>query len=226
MRLRFRVLLTVAGVSTLAALSACGGSGAKQTSSPTPNWLHYSGFAGTDTEKSLWLTLGEVAYRVNFALALPTYLPANINDQILRDDIVPASGGATGREARIFLIPNDGTGAPTIAIYESAPKTDVGTGQCDPQDCQTSDIDGTTVTCRVIIPDPGVVVSQPPPPTGTPPELNPRLRCEWQTDQLWFQVEFGWTLTEAIPGGVSSDMRADEMRTVTSMIEKPYMINP
>ncbi|MGA2285257.1 MAG: hypothetical protein ABSG55_03175, partial [Dehalococcoidia bacterium] len=186
----------------------------------------FSGFPATDTEKSLWLDPGEVAHRSNLTLALPTYLPDNVDTQILRDDIVPASRGATGWEARIFLLPNMDTDAPNIAIYESKPKTEQETGQCDPKDCQTSDISGTSVTCRVVIPSPGVVVAQPPPPTATPPEMNPRLRCEWQTDQMWFQVEFGWVLAGGAPTGVSPDMRAEMMQTVTSMVDKPFTIAP
>jgi hypothetical protein len=231
MRLGIHVLLAVAAAVSLAMLAACGGSQSNQAS-PTgqatsqPKWLRYDGGPPTDTEKSLWLTLGELANHADLALTLPTYLPDNINSKFLRDDIVPASGGAPGSEARIFLIPNTNTGAPAIAIYESKAKTDQGTAQCDPKDCQMSDISRTSVTCRVIIPNPGVVVSQPPLPTGTPPERDPRLRCDWQNDQMSFQVEFGWLLTEAVPGGVSPGMRADAMQTITSMIDKPFTISP
>jgi hypothetical protein len=230
MRLGFHVLLAVAATLSLA-LSACGGSQSNQASPTTkavstPRWLRYDGGPPSATEKSLMLTVTEVADRTPLTLTLPTYLPDGINQKFLRDDIVPASGGAQGSEARIFLVPNWHTTAPAIAIYESKPKTDRGTAQCDPKDCQTSDISGTPVTCRVIIPSPGVIVSQPPPPTATPPQLNPRLRCEWQSDVAWFQVEFGWVLTEAPPDGVPADLRTDAMQTVTSMIANPFTVNP
>ncbi|MGD0115374.1 MAG: hypothetical protein ABSC13_05150 [Dehalococcoidia bacterium] len=232
MRLGFHVLLAVAAAFSLAALPACGGSKSNPAASPTsqgisqPKWLRFDGGPPTDTEKSLWLAPQELSNRADLSLVLPNYLPNGINQRFIRDDIVPASGGASGSEAHVFLVTDYGTTAPTIAIYESKPKTAQETGQCDPKDCQTSDISGTSVTCRIIIPSPGVVVSQPPPPTATPPELNPRLRCEWQTDQMWAQVEFGWTLTEASPDGVPADLRADAMQVVTSMIEDPFTINP
>ncbi len=231
MRLRVYVVFAVAAVLSLAALPACGGSGTKQASvasetTAQPKWLRYDGGPPSDTEKSLWLTLSELADRADLPLILPTYLPDGINQKFLRDDIVPASGGASGSEARVFLIPNAETNAPAIAIYESKPKLNHALEQCDPKDCQTSDISGTSVTCRIVIPDPGVVVAQPPLPTAMPPEMNPRLRCEWQDGQAWFQVEFGWLLTGPVPSVVPADLRADAMQVVTSMIEKPYTINP
>jgi len=59
------------------------------------------------------------------------------------------------------------------------------------------------------------------PAPGEPREVE--LICSWDTPQLHVQVSFSWTVTEPIPGLISTDMRDEAMRVVTSMIEDPYV---
>jgi hypothetical protein len=59
--------------------------------------------------------------------------------------------------------------------------------------------------------------------TSLPVELTPRLSCEWQTDELAVDVEFRWELRTPIAGVITSEMRDEAMKVVTSMIEDPYV---
>ena len=53
------------------------------------------------------------------------------------------------------------------------------------------------------------------------PERSPILMCAWDTDSLYFNVDFYWELPE--PGDVTPDMREEAMKVVISMIEDPYI---
>ncbi len=173
---------------------------------------------------SVRLEVPELANHAAITLQLPTYVPWGINNRFIRDDIVPASGGASGLETHVFLLRNDDAdpSTPAITIYQSRPRTSP-PAACDQENCQTTDIDGTTVTCRLLYPGPDVPLYQPPV-TPMPSDLTPILRCEWQTSAWWFQMDFNWALTETTPEGVPADYRADAMRVITSLIENPFSI--
>ncbi|MGD0764780.1 MAG: hypothetical protein ABR978_00525 [Dehalococcoidia bacterium] len=189
------------------------------------DWRYAEAVPPDAYNKSALLSLPELSAKVGFSLVLPTYLPSGISPYF-RDDVGQAAG-TPGLEAQITLLPAEDSGAPSISFYErpanpDSPATDL----CDPQDCASTQIGGIDVACRVIIPTPGATFNPPPPPTATPPETNPRLRCSWENSQLGFLTEFGWLLKEPIPGYVSPEMRAEAMKVVTSMIEDPYVLGP
>jgi len=90
-------------------------------------------------------------------------------------------------------------------------------------------IDGSSVTCH---PEPQYLLQTPPPPLpegwalataapGEPREVE--LICSWDTQQLHLQVSFSWIVTDLTPELISTDMRDEAMKVVTSMIEDPYV---
>jgi hypothetical protein len=222
MRVLSYVLLTIAAAVFALTAAACG-SGNGNGTPKGPDWGEFEPLPAAEGQESASLMLSEVYSRVGFPLVLPTYLPDSMSTYF-RDEIGKAAD-TLAVQAEIFLVPKYASGGPNIAIYESqAGSAPEAAKPCDPADCETDEIGGTSVVCRVVIPDPGVTVSQPPPPTSTPPEDNPRLRCQWQNGGLSLQIEFGWVLDEPVPGGVSAEMRAEAMQVVTSMIEAPYTV--
>lgn len=224
MRVLSYVLLAMAAAALGLTAAACGSGNGGGTPNQ-PDWRQFGPLPPAEGQKSANLTLGEMYDRAGFPLVLPTYLPDSMSIYF-RDDIGQAAD-TLAVEAQIFLVPKDDSGGPNIAIYESqAGSAPQAAEPCDPADCETVEIGTTSVVCRVVIPDPGVAVSQPPPPTSTPPENNPRLRCQWESGGLSLQTEFGWLLDEPVPGGVSTEMRAEAMKVVTSMIEDPYIVGP
>jgi len=178
-----------------------------------------------------YLTIEELEQRAGFKLVLPSYLPYGMmsyvatwedhspgDDQLYRATVVvPHNPFTTG------LLQIEITEWPIIPHESQQPE-----GEPTPVE-QATIIGETTVRCR---PEPQYYFQTPPPTpivlgpsivVGPPEgELQPELVCHWDSNGLYLVVSFSWTLSESIPGLITSEMREEAMKVVASMIEEPY----
>ncbi|MCJ7491081.1 MAG: hypothetical protein MUP15_02820 [Dehalococcoidia bacterium] len=190
----------------------------------------------------IYLSIHELESQSGFKLVLPSYLPYGMMGYIAtweEDD----PGDEQSFRASVTVPHNPYTkGSLQIEVTEwqrqqgdlaDDQEDNSGTGSAilfwQKSGEENMRIGDASVTCY---PEPQYFLQTPPPPLpeglvlATPAPGEPReveLICSWDTQQLHVQVSFSWTVTEPIPGLISTDMRDEAMRVVTSMIEDPYV---
>ncbi len=187
------------------------------------------------------LSFDDLQKQVGFKLVLPSYLPQEMR-------IYDYSGNQTvggivwlseenSWEAFIKISPLASSRWTKFHIQITERQRQEGDLRVDPPYIEEpTTIGQTTVTCYL---EPHEFLMTPPPTTepitpsspGTPiainplPEsaLSPNYYCFWDTDKLHLRVQFLWSLSEPVPGLITSDMRDEAVKVVASMIEDPYI---
>jgi hypothetical protein len=211
-RLSVIVLLVVCLLLPLSLLlGACGG---PSSSDSHADWSSFTTVDGPGLSSS---NLDDLSRHAGFRFVLPSYIPPGVSHRFfLSSQVQPTlEGGGV-----VNLMPDDN--APRdiqigIQINEQLrpesgpPSTNYGRAP------DVERIGGIDVGCRTETPDETS-------PTPTPNEGYPAgLTCEWETEQLWFLVAFGWPTESGATPEVTPERRAEAIKVVTSMIEDPYI---
>jgi hypothetical protein len=173
------------------------------------------------------VSIEELDSRVGFRFVLPSYLPGTMGGNYLAFDNEHNTGYFHYKEGRVLILLQVGSSAtPQIEIYERPPAAN------EPErglpSGEVIDISGVTVHCVL---EPAASLGTPTPfPAGWPLKeigdeeaRHPQFSCYWDTDELYFDIHFRWEFTEPLPGLITSDMRDEAVKIVTSMIDDPYI---
>jgi hypothetical protein len=154
---------------------------------------------------------------VGFQLVLPSELPKGFSGDVLLPTESEFQNHPSASETAVLLL----LGMPMITIQESRRQGDAPSFPSDP-DAEATRIGQTDVRCGFRSIESGAPFGQPAGEPTRDPGRNPALVCRWESDELGFEVSFDWELAEPVPGLMTSDMRDEAMKVVTSMIEHPY----
>jgi hypothetical protein len=168
------------------------------------------------------LTIDELDRDTGFSFHLPSYLPRGITNAYIASAEQESAGNQQAVHAmvRVFRSPQI-PGGPDIEMSEWLLEADKFSGE-NTLGIQLAEIAETAVACYL---EPGFYLETPPPPDFDPAVgggRNPSLVCYWDRDELHFHVAFRWSVVQPLPGLITSDMRDEAMKVVTSMIEHPY----
>ena len=199
------------------------------------------------------ISIGELEKQVGFKLALPSYLPEGVSGDyranletypktMVSDSYTYASISLSAVYRRTSILSINLTEQqrqpgepprrqPTPTVTTQVTTIGHTTVECDlgpafllvtplPFDLTLSPAIATALAGAPTFPPPP---TQPPALATISPEHQPYLNCEWNTEELDISVEFRWILAEAVPGLITSDMRNEAMKVVTSMIKDPYI---
>jgi hypothetical protein len=167
------------------------------------------------------LKIGDVERETGFPLVLPSYLPQEMSKSLIVSSGDYNIGTDQYVQASVQLLPGRREG---LWIYIDERTRNPGTLQRGyPPSSQLVKIGQTDVACWVEV---AQLLGLPTPPLPQPtedPERYPRLNCGWETDELYFDVDFAWQLPEPVPGLITPEMREEAMKVIASMIEDPYV---
>jgi hypothetical protein len=211
-RLSVIVLLVVWLLLALSLLfGACGG---RSSSDSDADWSSFTTVEGPGLASS---NLDDLSRHAGFRFVLPSYIPPGVSHRFfLSSQVTPTlEGGGV-----VNLMPDDN--APRdiqigIQINEQLRAESGPPSKSYGRDYDVHRIGGVDVGCLTETPDERW-------PTPTPNEGYPAgLTCEWETEQLWFLVGFGWRTESGATPEVTPERRDEAMRVVTSMIDDPYV---
>jgi hypothetical protein len=210
-KLSVTVLLAVWSLLAVSLLfGACGG---PSSSDSDADWSSFTTVEGPGLASS---NLDDLSRHAGFRFVLPSYIPPGVSHRFfLSSQVRPTleGGGVVGlrpdesapRDIQIGIQINE----------ELRPQSEPPSTYGRESDLQR--IGGIDVGCRTETPDERS-------PTPARNEGYPAgLTCEWDTEQLWFLVAFGWRTESGATPEVTPERRAEAMKVVTSMIEAPYI---